>query len=96
MEYDVNHDSSEKSGRYWIELRDGVQAELTYHREGDDVIRITHTGVPAPFEGRGIALALVKRAIADARETGTRIIPQCSYVAAQFRRHPDWADLLAH
>lgn len=95
MEYDVNHDRSDKSGRYWIDLGDGLQAEMTYHRDAENVIRIHHTGVPIPFEGRGIALALVKKAIADAQETGTKIIPQCSYVAAQFRRHPEWADLLA-
>jgi predicted GNAT family acetyltransferase len=42
-----------------------------------------------------VAQLLVEALIADAREQGFRIVPQCSYVAAQFRRHPDWADWLA-
>lgn len=54
-----------------------------------------HTLVPRPFEGRGIAAQLVDALIADAKSEGFRVEPQCSYVAAQFRRHPDWAELRA-
>ena len=54
-----------------------------------------HTLVPRPMEGRGIAAKLVDALIADAREQGFRVEPQCSYVAVQFRRHPEWADLRA-
>ncbi len=54
-----------------------------------------HTLVPRELEGQGIAGQLVAALIADARALGFRIVPQCSYVAAQFRRHPEWADLKA-
>jgi len=54
-----------------------------------------HTLVPREMEGRGIAGKLVDALIADARAQGFRVEPQCSYVAAQFRRHPDWAPLHA-
>ena len=53
------------------------------------------TLVPREMEGRGIAGKLVGALMADARQGGFRVEPQCSYVAAQFRRHPEWADLLA-
>jgi uncharacterized protein len=52
-----------------------------------------HTLVPSEIGGRGVALHLVEALIADAREEGFLIDPQCSYVAAQFKRHPDWAGL---
>lgn len=84
-----------EEGRYWAALPGGQEAELTYRRQSDGVIAATHTGVPRAFEGRGIAAALVERMVADARASGTRIVPLCSYVDAQFRRHPDWADLRA-
>ena len=45
--------------------------------------------------GRGIAQQLVEAMVADAREQGFTIEPQCSYVAALFRRNPDWADVRA-
>lgn len=54
-----------------------------------------HTLVPPEIGGRGVALHLVEALIADARAESFKIDPQCSYVAAQFKRHPDWADLHA-
>lgn len=54
-----------------------------------------HTLVPPEIGGRGVALRLVEALVADARELGFRIDPECSYVAAQFKRHPEWADLRA-
>ena len=54
-----------------------------------------HTGVPPQYRGQGIAEQLVKAAMEHARDTGGRIVPVCSYVVAQFRRHPEWADLQA-
>ena len=54
-----------------------------------------HTFVPPELRGQGLARQLVEALVADAREQGFKIVPQCSYVEAQFRRHPEWADLLA-
>ena len=69
-------------------------AELTWRAMGP--LRIAnHTFVPPAMRGRGVAQKLVEALVADAREQGFRIVPQCSYVEALFRRHPQWADLLA-
>ena len=62
---------------------------------GDDVRLVDHTLVPSEIGGRGIAAQLVQALVADAREQGFHVIPQCSYVVAQFQRHPEWADLKA-
>jgi predicted GNAT family acetyltransferase len=82
-------------GRYVAYLAPGFEAEMTYRKGADGTITIDHTGVPPEYEGRGIAAKLVNKAIADAREEGFKITPLCSYVVAQFRRHPEWADLRA-
>ena len=76
-------------------LPGGAEAEMTYYKSGPNRISIDHTGVPPEFRNQGIAIKLVEAGIADAQKEGTRIVPLCSYVAAQFRRHPDWAPLLA-
>jgi predicted GNAT family acetyltransferase len=68
-------------------------AELTWRARGKARIA-NHTFVPAQMRGRGIAQALVEALVADAREQGFTIVPQCSYVEALFRRHPEWADVL--
>ena len=33
--------------------------------------------------------------VEDARAEGRRILPLCTFAAAQFRRNPDWQDVLA-
>lgn len=82
-------------GSYRAELPDsGAAAELTWRASGGARIA-NHTFVPPELRGRGIAQQLVEALIADAREQGFTIVPSCSYVDAQFRRHPDWADLRA-
>ncbi|MDE1918846.1 MAG: N-acetyltransferase [Sphingomonadales bacterium] len=53
------------------------------------------TLVPSAIGGRGVAGALVEALVADAREAGAKILPSCSYVAAAFKRHPEWEDLRA-
>ncbi len=67
---------------------------LTWVQQGA-VRAAEHTLVPPEIGGRGVAGQLVAALIADARAQGFKIDPVCSYVAAQFKRHPDWADLRA-
>jgi predicted GNAT family acetyltransferase len=67
---------------------------LTWVQNGS--VRIAdHTLVPPEIGGRGVAARLVEALVADAREHGFRIDPVCSYIAAAFNRHPEWADLRA-
>lgn len=76
-----------------VEGSDAI-GRLTYKRQGDVVVA-DHTLVPTEIGGRGVAAELVKALVNDARQFGFRIVPQCSYVEAAFRRHPEWADLRA-
>ena len=93
--YTVEREEDAAGGRYFVRLGDGAEGEMTFRKTGSNVITIDHTGVPRAFRGAGIAQLLVDRGVADARASGTKIVPLCSYVAAQFQRHPEWADLLA-
>ena len=70
------------------------QPVLTWSARGP-LRRADHPWVPPEARGKGIAAALVEALVADARELGFKIVPQCSYVEAAFRRHPEWADLRA-
>lgn len=76
-----------------VEGSDAI-GRLTYKRQ-DDMVVADHTLVPTEIGGRGVAAELVKALVNDARQFGFRIVPQCSYVEAAFRRHPEWADLRA-
>ncbi len=90
---DITLDETASGGRYSYRL-DGGEAELTFSKAGAGLIVIDYTGVPVAFRGRGVAQALVTRAVVDAQAAGRKVLPLCSYAAAQFRRHPDWADVL--
>lgn len=68
---------------------------MTFRSIGDNTIAIDHTYTPPELRGHNIAFRLMERAISDARKNGLRIRPECSYAVVQFRRHPDWSDLLA-
>jgi len=70
------------------------KAELTWRALGEARIA-EHTFVPPEARGMGIAMQLVEALVDDARAQDFTIVPQCSYVAAAFRRHPEWADVRA-
>ncbi len=91
---EIRLEDSGTKGRYVIAGPDGAEAEMTFTRVGARQIIIDHTGVPDAFRGQGVGLRLVSRAVEDARAAGKTIIPLCPFAAAQFRRHPEWADVL--
>ncbi len=64
------------------EMRDGVQV-------------FTHTLVPPELRGRGLAEALVRAALDEAKTAGRSVVPQCSYVAKFIERHAGYQPLLA-
>ncbi|WP_159586119.1 MULTISPECIES: GNAT family N-acetyltransferase [Chelativorans] len=81
-------------GRY-VYAADGEKAEMTFTRIGTSQIIIDHTEVPTPFRGQGVGEGLVAHAVEAARKDGVKIRPLCPFAAAQFRRHPEWQDVLA-
>ena len=92
---DIRHERTPRGGRYVYRFEDGAEAVLDYVNQGDGVVAMTHTGTPPRHRNKGVAEAIVRFAVAEAREAGTKIVPICSYVAALFARNPDWADLRA-
>ena len=78
----------------FVAMVDGHACEADY-RLSPGVMWMTHTGVPRPLEGRGIAAQLVAHALDWARAQGLKVKPSCSYVAVYMRRHPETQDLLA-
>ena len=94
-ELTVEREDAPAHGRYVIHLPGDLEAELTFRTIRTGVIAIDHTYTPPEFRGRNIAAKLMDRSIADARRDSVKIRPVCSYAVVQFRRHPEWADLLA-
>jgi uncharacterized protein len=81
----VQHDP--QHSRFFVPLPDG-DAELLYAPFSEDILELMHTKVPPSGQGHGVGDALVRAALAYAREQGLRVIATCPYVQAWLRRHP--------
>ena len=92
-EFQIEREESGKGGRYVTRL-EGAEAEMTW-TAAESLDIIDHTCVPPELRGRSVGEALVARAVEDARRSGRKILPLCSFAAAQFRRNSDWQDVLA-
>src|SRR5215471_9516621 len=79
--------------RFEADLGDGSLA-LAEYRLRDGKIAFTHTETPSAHEGQGIGSALIRFALAFARERGLKVVPICPFVTAYIRRHPEDQDLL--
>ena len=82
----VRHDPDHS--RFFVPLADG-DAELIYAPFSEDVLDLQHTEVPPSGHGRRIGDALVRAALAYAREQGMRVMATCPYVRAWLRKHPE-------
>lgn len=91
----ILHSESDSRGRYvaHIEGHEG-EGELTYSRMSPTRISADHTRVDGSLRGTGLAKALVERLVEDARREGITVVPVCSYIKAQYARHPEWSDVI--
>jgi predicted GNAT family acetyltransferase len=79
-------------GRFEVHL-DGEVAFAEY-RLLESGILFPHTVVPPAFEGKGVGGALVRYAMAYAREKGMKVIPVCTFFAGYITKHPEFHDLV--
>lgn len=93
---DIRREDGATKGRYVYRPDPSLPAaEMTFTKVGTGQLIIDHTEVPEAYKGQGVGVALVLRAVEEARRDGIRITPLCPFAAAQFRRHPEWHDVLA-
>ncbi|MGH8127887.1 MAG: GNAT family N-acetyltransferase, partial [Gammaproteobacteria bacterium] len=72
---------------------EGQEAFISYQRRADRLV-LDHTWVPPEWRGRGIAAGLARVALDYARSESLTVVPECPYVAAFIRRHPEYRDLV--
>jgi predicted GNAT family acetyltransferase len=91
----IEHQENGSRGAFHIQ-RDGQRmAEMTYSRTNPSLVVVDHTYVDPSLRGHGVARQLQDAMVAWARETGTKVVPVCSYVKVQFDRDPSIRDVLA-
>ena len=85
--------NNEQESRF--ELEQQGQVAVLMYRKKPGSLTLTHTGVPPELEGQGIASKLSRTALEYARSSHLKVIPQCEYVIAYLRKHPEYNDLVA-
>jgi uncharacterized protein len=79
----INHDT--RAHRLSAAL-EGQVALLDYELD-NKVMTITHTRVPGPIGGRGVAAQLMRYALDLAAANGWTVKPVCSYAVAYMKKH---------
>ena len=80
--------------RYEARVDGSLAGWVDYGRVGTRLVAL-HTEVLPEFGGQGIASALVRRVLDDARAAGQTITPRCPFFVTHFQRHPEDRDLVA-
>ena len=96
MQIDLDNiavENNEERNRFEV-LIAGHLAVIDYRRRGNEII-YTHTGVPDELGGQGIASKMAKTALEYARAESLYVVPQCPFIRAYIRRHPEYKDLVS-
>jgi hypothetical protein len=96
MEVNLDHiivTNNEEAQRFEATV-DGLRSILTYRRLPDRIV-FTHTEVPQPLEGNGIAAKLTAAALDFARANHLRVVPLCPYVSSFIGKHREYQDLVS-
>lgn len=88
----VVHNTSES--RFEVHVDDTLAGFTNYRsRDAGSRFAFLHTEVFEEFGGRGLASVLVRGALDELREAGTRAVPYCPYVAQWIKKHPEYEDM---
>ena len=82
------------SERHQFEIDLGDSTAVAVYTLMAGKIMFTHTEVPPQHEGKGVGTALIRAALASARERGLKVIPTCPFFASYMKRHAEAQDLL--
>lgn len=80
--------------RFALTDDDGNELGFLSYVATPDAIVIDHTVVDPAYQGQGLAAVLTDAALTTLGEqTALTIVPQCPYVAAFIRKHPEFQQL---
>lgn len=75
-------------GAFVIEEGNERVAEMELGIAGNN-LTVYHTEVSEKLKGKGVAGQLLSKMVEYARKHQLKVIPLCTYVQAQFKRHPE-------
>jgi uncharacterized protein len=94
MNHPIQFEKNGAKGAFFIENDGQRLAEMTLSFAGDQLVIIDHTEVDDSLRGTGAGQALVKAAVAWARENGKKFIPLCPFAKSVFDKSAELRDVL--
>ena len=90
---DVGVHDHQAEGRY--EARLGTElVGIAEYQLVDTVITFTHTEVEPQHREQGVAEAIARFSLDDARERGLSVVPRCSFYRHFLETQPEYSDLV--
>jgi uncharacterized protein len=81
--------------RYEIVVDDGTVGAYVEYMLQNSIADFVHTQTVSGFEGQGLASALIRGALDDARRRGWQIRPYCPFVRRYLGKHAEYVDLVS-
>lgn len=91
---DIQHQSTDSKGEFFIEKNGERIAEMTYTKDGEDKIIIDHTEVFDAGRGKGYGKKLVKQGVQFARDHNLKVMPLCPFAKAIITKDESLKDVL--
>jgi predicted GNAT family acetyltransferase len=88
------HVTDEPAWERFVITADGQPAGFVQYQLEAGLIVFTHTEIDPRFEGRGLASALIRHVLDEARARRIGVLPLCPFVRAYIARHGDYLDLV--
>ncbi|MEO8934932.1 MAG: GNAT family N-acetyltransferase [Xanthomarina sp.] len=79
MDMDIKHEDNGESGKFFIEIDNKQEAEMTYEYIDQYTINIDHTEVKEALKGQGIGSKLIEAAVKFMRKNNLKAVATCSY-----------------
>ncbi|MEX2403178.1 MAG: GNAT family N-acetyltransferase [Balneolales bacterium] len=90
----IQHQSGETKGEFFIEDNGEVKAQLSYSKMGNTGMIIDHTQVSDDLRGKSVGKKLVEHAITYARKNELEVIPLCPYTKSVIEKDESLQDVL--
>jgi predicted GNAT family acetyltransferase len=90
MDYNISNNTA--ANRFELTI-DGRTAMVTY-KLFDGGISFLHTEVPVEFEGKGIASAMAKYVLENAKANNLKVLPLCPFIKTYIDRHQEYQSLV--
>ena len=85
---------SEGKGSFFLDDGNKRVAEMSFKRDGKK-LTVFHTQISPHLDGKGVAGKLLEAMADYIRQEKLKVIPLCTYVSTQFKRHPEkYGDIL--